>query len=75
VRAAKARGSFDVHVTARRVKFLIIKPTRCTNFSNLFFEWNATCFRQFASCQQTCMPYTIAVCTVKNSCWWPEELC
>jgi len=22
-----------------------------------------------ASCQQTCMTYTIAVCTVKNS-WW-----
>jgi len=29
---------FDVHVTVHRVKFLIIKPTRCTNFSNLFFE-------------------------------------
>jgi len=26
------------------VKFLIIKPTRCTNFSNLFLEWNFTCF-------------------------------
>jgi hypothetical protein len=26
---------------------LIIKPTRCTNFSNLFLEWNSTCFRQF----------------------------
>jgi len=23
--------------------------------------------------QQTCMTYTIAVCTVKNS-WWTEEL-
>jgi len=23
-----------------------------------------------ASCQQTCMTYTIAVCTVKNSWWW-----
>ena len=30
---------FDVHVTMHRDKFLIIKPTRCTNFSNLFF-WN-----------------------------------
>jgi len=29
------------------IKFLIIKPTRCTNFSNLFLEWNSTCFRQF----------------------------
>ena len=28
-----------------------------------------------ASCQQTCMTYTIAVCTVKNSWWWTEERC
>jgi hypothetical protein len=27
---------FDVHVTMHRDNFLIIKPTRCTNFSNLF---------------------------------------
>ena len=27
-----------------------------------------------ASCRQTCMTYTIAVCTVKNSWWWTEEL-
>jgi len=26
-----------------------------------------------ASCQQTCITYTIAVCTVKNSWWWTEE--
>ena len=26
------------------------------------------------SCQQTCMTYTIAVCTVKNSRCWTEEL-
>jgi len=26
-----------------------------------------------ASCQQTYMTYTIAVCTVKNSWWWTEE--
>jgi len=87
---------FDVHVTVHRDKFLIIKPTRCTNFSNLFLEWNFTCFGLFLlpssgvfhcthsngichtglltacsqavlkSCQQTCMIYTIAVCTVKN---------
>jgi len=25
-----------------------------------------------ASCQQTCMTYTIAVCRVKNSWWWTE---
>ena len=27
-----------------------------------------------ANCQQTCMTYTIAVCTVKNSWQWTEEL-
>ena len=27
-----------------------------------------------ASCQQTCMTYTIPVCTVKNSWRWTEEL-
>jgi len=27
--------------------FLIVKPTRHTNFSNLFLEWNSTCFGQF----------------------------
>jgi hypothetical protein len=30
----------DVRVTVHREKFLIIKPTRCNNFSNLF--WNET---------------------------------
>ena len=29
---------FDVYVTVHRGKFLIIKPTRCTNFSDLFLE-------------------------------------
>jgi hypothetical protein len=27
--------------------FFIIKPTRCTNFSNLLLEWNSPCFGQF----------------------------
>ena len=27
-----------------------------------------------ASCQQTCMTYTFAVCAVKNSWWWTEKL-
>jgi hypothetical protein len=27
--------------------FLIIKPTRCTDFPNLFWKWNSTCFGQF----------------------------
>ena len=25
---------------------LMMKPTRCTNFSNLFLEWDSTCFGQ-----------------------------
>jgi len=29
---------FEVYVTVHRDKFLITKPTRCTNFSNLFLE-------------------------------------
>jgi len=162
-------NKFDVHVTVHHAKFLIVKPTRCTAFSNLFLGWNSTCFGQFlcpssgvfhcthsngichtglltaceqdqdgtavhlvgfiirnltrctvtwtsnlsmpdrqkkyisirtpkkncmkpmwqygitkyasssililfASCQQTCMTYTIAACTVKNSWRWTEEL-
>jgi hypothetical protein len=35
-------------------------------------EWNILIL--LASCQQTCMTYTIAVCTVKNSRLWTEEL-
>ena len=57
---------------------LIIKPTRCTNYSKLLIQ---VC-RQLSSririllksCQQTCMTYTTAVCTVINSWWWTEEL-
>jgi hypothetical protein len=33
--------SFIILFTAT---FLIIKPTRCTNYSNLFLELNSTCF-------------------------------
>ena len=40
-------GKFYVHVTMHHNKFLIIKPTIYTNFSNLFLEWNSTCFGQF----------------------------
>jgi hypothetical protein len=34
-------------VTVHRVKFPIIKPSRCTNFSNLFLERNSKCYGQF----------------------------
>jgi hypothetical protein len=41
---------------------LIKKPTRYTNFSNLFFEWNSTCFGQFL-CQSSGVFY----CTHNNA--------
>jgi hypothetical protein len=62
-------GTFDVRVAVHRDKFLIIEPTRCTNFSKW---WNILIL--LASCQQTCMTYTTAVCAVENSWWWTEEL-
>jgi hypothetical protein len=34
-------------VTVHCDKFLIIKPTSCTNFSNLLLEWISTCFGRF----------------------------
>jgi hypothetical protein len=43
----KCSADCDVHVTVHRVKFLIIKLIRCTDFSNLFLEWNSTCFGRF----------------------------
>jgi hypothetical protein len=39
------KWEFDVHVTVHHDKFLIIKPTRCTNFSNLFLKWNSYMFQ------------------------------
>ena len=51
----------DIHVTVHRDKFLIIKPTRCTNFSNLFLEWNSTCFGQFL-----CLSSGVFHCTHSN---------
>ena len=38
---------FYAHVSVHRDKFLVIKPTRCTNFSNLFCNENLHCFEQF----------------------------
>ena len=37
-------------------------------------NWTSSVLILLASCQQTCMTYTIAVCAVKNSWWWTEEL-
>jgi len=91
--AGKCCVSHDVHVTMHRDKFHIIKPTRCTNFSILFWyetlhvsdsfsvhnqEYftvhTAMVYILLICCPQTGMMYTIAVCTVKYSWWWREEM-
>jgi hypothetical protein len=43
------------------------------SFSLYTQQWYMS-YRFADSCQQTCMTYTIAVCTMKNSWWWTEEL-
>ena len=55
---------FDIHVTVQRGKFLIIKPTRFTDFSNLFLQWNSTCFGQFH-----CTSSGVYHCTHSNGIW------
>jgi len=42
------------------------------NCISVFYQTQDDSLR--ASCRQTGMTYTIAVCTVKNSWWWTEEL-
>ena len=32
---------------ASLTNFFVIKPTRCTNFTNFILSWNSTCFGQF----------------------------
>jgi len=54
---------FDVQMTVHRDKFL-----RAGSGQNQFRPDPA---RKLSA---TCMTYTIAVCTVKNSWWWTEEL-
>jgi len=49
---------------------LIIKPTRCTNFSNLFLEQNSACFRQFL-----CPSSGVFHCTHSRPVWHMPLLC
>jgi hypothetical protein len=44
-----------------KIHFLVLKPTRCTNFSKLFLEWNSTCFGQFL-----CPSLEVFHCTHSN---------
>jgi hypothetical protein len=49
--------------------FLIIKPSRCTNFSNLFWKWNSTCFGQFL-----CPSSAVIHCTYSNGVCHTDSL-
>jgi hypothetical protein len=56
------------HVTVHRdmwpsivTNFHITKPTRCTNFWNLFWKWKSTCFGQFL-----CPSSGVIHCTLSN---------
>jgi hypothetical protein len=57
-----------------RDKFLTIKPTRCTNFSNLFLEWNSTCFGQFFHHQEFFTVH-IAMVYISKPVWHIPLLC
>jgi len=52
---------YNAYVTVHRVKFLIMQPTSCANFSNLFLEWNSACFGQFL-----CPSSVVFHCTHSN---------
>jgi hypothetical protein len=60
---------FDVHVTVHCVTFLMIKPTRCTNFSNIFLEWNSICFGLFLCPSSEFFTVHTAVVYVIKICW------
>jgi hypothetical protein len=47
IRSRKSSKSFDVHRAVHRNIISIVKPTRCTSVSNLFYlEWHSTHFRR-----------------------------
>jgi len=68
------RKESDVQVTVHRDKFFIIKPTRCTNFSNLFLEYKSTCFGQFL-CPSTGVFHWSHSQAVSKSVWHIPLLC
>jgi hypothetical protein len=45
--AYRVNRSLHLKIKTQYLQFLINKPTRCINFSNLFSEWNSTRFGQF----------------------------
>jgi hypothetical protein len=66
-------GSQDISVdmtTMTWVAFLAIKPTRCTNFSNVFLQLISTCFGQFL-----CPSSGVFHCTHSKPVWHIPLLC
>ena len=64
---------FDIQVTVHHDKFLIIKPTRCTKFSNLF--WNETLHVSDSSSVHHQEFFTVhtAMVYVTEVCWQPAS--
>jgi len=73
------QNTFDFHVAMHRDKFLIIKPTRCTNFSEAFnFGMKLYMFRAVSLSiirsftlyiQQWCVSYSLADSLQTGSGW------
>ena len=76
---------FDIHVTVHRDKFCIIKPTRCTNFSNIFYfgmklymfrTVPLSMIRSFSPyTQQRYMSYQFVDSLQAGSGWNPKPAC
>jgi len=59
---------FTFHILHPNILFLIIRPARCTNFSNLFLEWNSTCVGQFL-CPSSGVFHCLQIIQVIQVCW------
>ena len=68
---------FDIHVTMHCDRFLIIKPTRCNNFSNSFLEGNCAYFGQFlcpSSGSLHCTQLSANLYDIYHCCVYSEKL-
>jgi len=60
---SSANQNKNLHIVYIWYQFVIIKPTTFTNFSNLFLEWNSTCFGQFL-CPSSWVFFTVHIAMV-----------
>jgi hypothetical protein len=58
----------------RTVPLSIIRSFLTVNTATVHVVQVCSTLILLASCQQTCVTYTFAVCTAKNSVLWTEEL-